>query len=253
MAETIAIEADSLTAGPGKRTVLRGVSLCPVPGTLTALIGPNGAGKTTLLRALAGTLPLQSGQVRIAGTPISEFKRPDLARKVALLPQTRDLAWDLSVLDVVSLGRFPFGARLGALSETGQAAVRDAMQTCDLGGFENRRVSSLSGGEQARVHLARTLATEAPIMLLDEPAPALDLRHQHRLFDALKRVAKMRNATILFSVHSPQLAKAYADNIIALKSGIIAYDGPADTLSRSDLKGLFDLDDAATAMILGGD
>lgn len=199
---------------------------------VTMLIGPNGAGKTTLIRLLLGLLSPDSGTVQWAG-------EAPLAQTAAYLPQSRPLIWPQPVRDVVALGRFAFGALPSRLSEADAAAVERAMGYADVAHLAERAADTLSGGEAARVHLARALAAETPYLIADEPAAALDLRHQHAVM-ALFRDLAAQGRGVLAVVHDLGLAAAYADRLIWMDQGRIIADGsPADTLTAERLAAVF--------------
>ena len=199
---------------------------------VTMLIGPNGAGKTTLIRLLLGLLTPDSGTVAW------DSDRP-LAQTVAYLPQSRPLIWPQPVRDVVALGRFAYGGLPSRLSEADAAAVERAMAAADVTHLAERAADTLSGGEAARVHLARGLAAEAPYLIADEPAAALDLRHQHAVM-ALFRTRPAEGRGVLAVVHDLSLAATYADRLIWMQQGRIIADGtPADTLTPERLSAVF--------------
>ncbi|MBX7534963.1 ABC transporter ATP-binding protein [Qipengyuania sp. GH1] len=202
-------------------------------GTLTALIGPNGSGKTSLLRLALGIVPGDTGEVRIGGMPSGELSPIERARRVAYLPQTRPLVWPQPVEDIVALGRFAYGAALGRLSPEDKAAVTRAIAACQLEGFENRAADTLSGGELARVHLARALAAETALVVADEPVAALDPRHQHqtmRLFADMARDGR----GVLTVIHDLDLAVRYADRLLWMHDGRIVADGPPEATCTPD-------------------
>lgn len=210
---------------------------------VTMLIGPNGAGKTTLLRLLLGLFPPNSGTV-------AWDSDAPLAQTTAYLPQARPLIWPQPVRDVVALGRFAFGALPSRLSEVDSAAVERAMEQADIAHLAERTADTLSGGEVARVHLARALAAESPYLIADEPAAALDLRHQHAVM-ALFRALAAEGRGVLAVVHDLALAAAYADRLIWLEQGRIIADGaPAETLTAERLVAVFGV--AATVEARGG-
>jgi iron complex transport system ATP-binding protein len=196
------------TARLGGRDVLAGVTFTAEAGTFTALCGPNGAGKTTLLRALAGLLP---------GTP-----RPD-PRSVAYLPQGARSAWGLTVRQVAALGRIPHG-------DTAEAAVAHALSACALTDLADRRVDQISGGQARRAMLARVLASEPRVLLLDEPVADLDPAAAHDIMAVLRAIATA-GGTVVAVLHALDLAAAYVDRMVVLQAGRIVADGaPADAL-----------------------
>ncbi len=232
------LDVVGLSVGRQGKIVLADVGFSAGPAERIAIIGPNGAGKSTLLRAIAGRLQAQ-GKVTITGVP--EWDRAARARALAYLPQERIFHWPMRVRDVIALGRIPHGWRGGAFSATDETAVARAIADLDLSLFENRTVEKLSGGEQARVALARALAVEAPILLADEPVAALDARHQLAALGALKRRAE--TGTLVITVlHDLTLAARWATRILLLDSGRLAADGaPGAVLTAEQLETVYEV------------
>lgn len=193
-------------------------------GELVALVGPNGAGKSTLLACLAGDVHIR-GDLRIQGSPITELNPGRLARLRAVLPQNPTISFPFRVHEVVRMGRTPWSTSRGSDDDR---IVLDAMAATDVGHLAGRILSSLSGGEQARVSLARILAQETPILMLDEPTAALDIHHQEHTFELLRdRVDQ--GAAVIAVVHDLELAAAYADRVVLLDDGRVVMDGPPRT------------------------
>ncbi|MFF4451495.1 heme ABC transporter ATP-binding protein [Streptomyces goshikiensis] len=216
-------EASDLHVRLGRREVLAGIELAARAGEVLALVGPNGAGKSTLLAALAADLPAASGVVRIDGRPVGDWSAPDLALRRSVLPQAAALAFPFPVEDVVRMGRAPWAGTPYADSD--EEAVAAAMAATEVTGFAERPFSALSGGERARVALARVLAQGAPLLLLDEPTAALDLRHQELVLRICRERAAAGDAVVVV-LHDLGLAAAYADRAAVLHDGRIAADGP---------------------------
>jgi iron complex transport system ATP-binding protein len=233
------LEVRSLTIDLGTRRVLDGVDLSLEPGRLTALIGPNGAGKTTLLRAMAGLATPRAGEVVLNGATVARMRASERARAIAYLPQGGAVAWPLRVASVVALGRLPYGERPDDLPPLSREAVATALRSVGLQGFEDRPATSLSGGERARMLLARALATQAPVLLADEPVGALDPRHQLVVLDVLKAHARA-GATVVAILHDLTLAARFADEIVLLEQGkIVASGPPAAALTEARLAASF--------------
>lgn len=193
-------------------------------GELLALVGPNGAGKSTLLSVLAADLPPTSGAVRIHGRPASAWSAPELALRRSVLPQSASLSFPFTVEEVVRMGRAPWSS---ARPEDDDAAVAEAMAATEVTGFAARPFSALSGGERARVALARVLAQRAPLLMLDEPTAALDLRHQELVLRLCRERALAGDAVVVV-LHDLGLAAAYATRVAVLRAGGVAADGPPD-------------------------
>lgn len=193
-------------------------------GEFVALLGPNGAGKTTLLRAILGLGRRASGRVTIDDKPVGRMRTGQRARAMAYLPQSRPLAWPVSVRNLVALGRFAHGAGAGRLSDTDADAVDQALAACELTSFANRASDTLSGGELARVHVARALAARAPIVLADEPVAALDPKYQHQVMGILADFVAKGGAALVV-IHDVGLAAQYASRLIWMRDGQILADG----------------------------
>lgn len=233
------ISAEHLCVSLNDRDVARDVSFWLGDGEMAALVGPNGAGKSSVLKALAGVVASE-GEVRIGGLPSDKLTVRERAKHLAWLPQSRPVAWNLGVEDVVALGRFaqapaPFD-RMGAAD---QAAVHDALDKADAAHLCGRSFQALSGGEQARVHLARLLASPAPVLLLDEPCAALDVAHQLDLMQALAAEAAA-GRTLLIVLHDLELAMRFCPRILVMQAGTLVADGaPEAALSGETLADVF--------------
>lgn len=206
------------------RSILTTPSISFAEGTLTAILGPNGAGKSTLLkRALlvdgeyAGTL--------VGTEELAALTPTERSRRIAYLPQKPALAWPLSVSDAVALGRFAFGAGPGRLQAEDYQAVEEALKDTNLESLKDRRTDSLSGGELARVHIARLLAAETPVIVADEPTASLDPKHQHQLMELLRKQT-MTGKTVVIVLHDLALSYRYAKNVVLLKDGQLLAHGP---------------------------
>ncbi|MEE4152829.1 MAG: ABC transporter ATP-binding protein [Erythrobacter sp.] len=241
-----ALEASGLTYRAGSRALVSDASFALEPGTLTMLIGPNGAGKTTLLRLALGLLEPAGGQALIGGSEARTLSPPERARRAAYLPQARPLIWPQPVRDIVALGRFSHGAVPGRLSADDAAAVARAIAACGLEGLEERAADTLSGGELSRVHLARALAAEAPVLAADEPVAALDPRYSHEVLRIFLAAARA-GAAVLTVIHDLALAARYADRLLWMQEGRIVADGtPGATLTPDRLAAVFAIDAEVT-------
>jgi len=223
----------------GSGLVLDGVSCGVAGGRFLAVVGPNGSGKTTLVRALSGLVRLERGEVRLEGKPLGEWTRPALARVLAVVPQGEEVAFPLRVDETVMLGRY---ARLGSFAAPGaadRAAVADALARSDVAALAGRTIDSLSGGEWQRVRLARALAQEPRVLVLDEPTTSLDVRHEMELFELVRRLVDGGLAGLVIT-HHINLAARFADRMILLSAGRVAAEGaPADVLRREILREVF--------------
>ncbi len=221
----------------GHRWILRAVDLDARRGEVLALVGPNGAGKSTLLAALAGDRPLDEGAVSLDGTPLSSWTWRELAMRRAVLPQEVALSFPFSTRAVVEMGRAPWFGTDRAGEDP--AAVADAVARVEVTGFLDRPVTTLSGGERARVALARVLAQRAGTLLLDEPTAALDLRHQELVLRVAREDAA-RGAAVVVVLHDLGLAAAHADRIALLGEGRIRRVGsPGEVLTGPSLSEVY--------------
>ena len=231
------LSAEGLGVDLAGRRAVSDVAFTLPKGRLVALIGPNGAGKTTLLRAVAGLIAA-TGRIALEGRAVADLTPRERARRIAYLPQGYQAHWPLTGREIVALGRFPphgasDPARLGAADA---AAVETALGKADALPFAGRSILALSGGERARVMLARVLAVEAGLLLADEPTAALDPRHQILVMEALKAEAA-RGALVIAATHDLGLAARHADGIMAMRDGrLVALGGPRDVLDAAFLR-----------------
>lgn len=235
---TALLQAKSVTVALRGRPVVREASLALRPGELTALVGPNGAGKTTLVRALAGLVACD-GAIWLGDDTLSSLSEKDRARRLSYLPQGHVFHWPLAVAAIVALGRMPHRDPFTPLTDDDRAAVSRAMAATQIEPFAARPITTLSGGERARVAIARALATEAPILLADEPTASLDARHQLKVMRLLHDAAR-RGAAVLAVIHDLALAARFADRVIVMDEGrIVADDTPARALTAERIGAVF--------------
>ncbi len=213
---------------------LAGISLAVNSGEMLGIIGPNGSGKSTLLRLMAGILHPAEGTVRLAGRPVSSFRRLDLAREVAFLPQSPSASFEFTVREVVALGRYPYQGPLGLLSESDREVVRKALRDTDAEPLAERYFSTLSGGERQRVLVASVLAQEPRIMLLDEPSAGLDIHHKSHVFDVLWLLSRQGIAVVIVT-HDLNAASEFCDTLALLKDGNLMQVGPPSRVIREEL------------------
>ena len=238
-----ALAAKNVTVRLGAREIVRDASLTLNAGELVALVGPNGAGKTTLMRALAGLIPAD-GAIALDGRPLSSLKARERARAIAYLPQGHVFHWPMSVAAIVMLGRAPHADTFSSTTPDDRAAVARALAMTETEAFADRAVTTLSGGERARVALARALATQAPVLLADEPTAALDPRHQLTVMELLRQAARGGGA-VLAIMHDLTLAARFADRVAVMDRGAIVADGdPAAAMSHERLAAVFGIESA---------
>ncbi|MBA8814968.1 iron complex transport system ATP-binding protein [Microbacterium halimionae] len=233
-ATTLAFEVRAVGYRIGAATILDDVSLDVPYGRVLALVGPNGAGKSSLLSVLTADISPSSGEVLLDGKSLAQHHITELARTRAVLLQSNQVSFAFSAYDVVEMGRAPW---IGAHVDDGQAGDDDAiiaesMLRTDVQHLAHRPFSSLSGGERARVSLARVLAQDTRIVLLDEPTAALDLRHQEDVLRIARQLAESRRAVVVV-LHDLSLAAAYADEVAMIDAGrLVAHGAPADVFTE---------------------
>ena len=221
------------------RPILDDVTFDIVTPGLTVVVGPNGAGKSTLLRALAGLTPVHTGTIRINGTALGSMTATERARAIGYLPQERTVHWPLSARRIVALGRLPHQMPGAVLGPHDMAAIDAALSAMDANGLADRPILELSGGERARILIARVLAQEPAIMLADEPTAGLDPRHQWALFERLEAIAA-RGTRIIVALHDLALASRFARTVLLIADGRLAAVGSSeDVLTPERLATIF--------------
>jgi iron complex transport system ATP-binding protein len=243
------LQAQGVSVQLGGALVVDRADVALHAGELVALVGPNGAGKTTLIRALAGLLPSE-GRIAIDGRPLDAILPRERARRIAYLPQGNVFHWPLAVADVVALGRHPHADPLGRVSDADRAAVAEALDMTETRALAARPVTTLSGGERARVALARALATQAAVLLADEPTVSLDPRHQLTVMNLLREAARAGGA-VLAVVHDLALAARFAGRVLVMDRGRIVADAqPAQALTAARIAAVFGVE---VAIVDAGD
>jgi iron complex transport system ATP-binding protein len=232
------IVGDDLGVRLGRAEILRGVSFSIAAGEWVGLLGPNGSGKTTLLRTLAGLLPYD-GRLDLRGRPIRAWRAGDLARTLAFVRQAPTFAFDLSVRDLVLLGRAPHKRLLESWHHGDHDRVERALAQVDLEGFASRSILQLSGGERQRAFLAQAMVQEADILLLDEPTAHLDVHHQYEFLERIHELSAS-GRTVVSVFHDLELALRYAHRVIVVEEGLIAASGaPEEVLTAGLIESVF--------------
>ncbi len=237
------LEIRGLSAGYEGEFVVRGVSLKLGPGEFAAVLGPNGSGKSTLIRAVLGLLGNVSGEVYAGTKEVGGLARREIARTMAYVPQLPDPVFDFTAGEVVLMGRYARQGRLEAVTAGDERAVREAMEATHTLPFRDRNLSRLSGGERQRVFIARALAQDTPLLLLDEPSLHLDINYQAEIYGLLRGLQHDRKKTVLVAEHNINLAAAHADRLIFLRDGSLAAEGtPRETLTAETIRAVFGAD-----------
>ncbi len=222
-------------AYPGGLRAIQDVSIDIPPASMTAVIGSNGSGKSTLIRLLAGLLAPAAGTILLEGTPLTAWQPRLRARQIAYMPQSTMTVFPFRAIEVVLSGRTPYAPRFGFENERDCAIAREALEATGAAHLAERCVTALSGGERQMVILARALAQEPRVLLLDEPAASLDLKHRAELMRTLARLRQTRGLSVVMITHDLQLTGSLFDRIFALRCGKVAAQGPPDEILRSGL------------------
>jgi len=227
----------------GSVRVLENVSFSIGSGELVGLLGPNGSGKTTLLKTISGALRPKAGAVYLNETEIFGMKSREVARNIAVVPQNTDVNFDFTALDIVLMGRHPHLSRFKLESEKDLTVAKNAMELTNTWHLAERRINELSGGERQRVIIARALAQEPKVLLLDEPTTHLDINSQLEIMDLLKRLCIQKGLVVLAVFHDFNLAARYCDTIILLNKGkIVSIGGVDEVLTSENIRKVFKVD-----------
>lgn len=233
------VEFDDVTVTLGGREVVRQASLTVEPGTVVGLVGPNGSGKSSLLRTLYRALKPRQGTVRLSGQDVQRLSGRQAARAVAVMLQDPPTDFDLNVYETVLLGRAPHHASFGRDTAEDLRIVDEAMRRAEINDVGDRMVATLSGGQRQRVMLARALAQESPVLVLDEPSNHLDISHQHELMSTVRSLGR----TVIAALHDLNLATQYCDRVVVLADGrIVAAGPPARVFSPELIRTTFGVD-----------
>lgn len=237
------LRAESLSLGYDETTVVDSLDVAIPDGRITVIVGANASGKSTLLRGLARLLKPSSGRVLLDGTALDDMRAIEVAKVLALLPQSPIAPDGITVADLVGRGRYPHQGWFRRWSPDDDAAVGDALAATGSDDLANRLVGSLSGGQRQRVWVAMALAQQTDLLLLDEPTTYLDINHQVELLDLLTGLNATNNTTIVLVLHDLNLAFRYAHHLIAMKGGAIVVEGaPADVVTADVITDVFGLD-----------
>ncbi len=230
------LEVEDVHVAFGRVKALSGVSIAVEPGQVQGIIGPNGSGKSTLVRVLAGLKRPTQGRVILDGYPLENLPRQARARQIGFVAQETSVAFPLTVWEFVLLGRTPYTGGLGFETAADHAAARSALERVDLDGFAGRLLDQISGGERQRAVLARALAQQPRVLLLDEPTSFLDLRHSVVFLDLVRDLARDEGLAVAVVLHDLNLAAIYCDRLLLLSSGTeVASGPPAEVLGYETL------------------
>ncbi len=229
-----ALGVSGLVCGYGEKTILQGISFEIKLGEFVGIVGANGCGKTTLLRALSGIIKIKSGEISVYGKNLKELSRRDIAREVALVPQLMEPVEGITVLDLVLLGRTPYLERFDFVNQDDVDIAKWAIGEVGIEEIADKKLSELSGGEFQRAVIARALAQEPHLMLLDEPISHLDIRYQMKILKILRKLRYQR--TIVSTFHDLNMASRFCQRLILMKKGeIVAFGRPDEVLTKENI------------------
>ena len=241
------IEVDRVSKSYGRARVVDDVSVVIPKGGVTAIIGPNGAGKSTLLSIMARLVPMDAGRVRVDGLDVTTTKGDVLARRLAVLRQDNHLAARLTVRDLVAFGRYPHSK--GRPTAEDARHIERAVERLGLQGLEDRFLDELSGGQRQRAFVAMALCQDTDYLLLDEPLNSLDMKRAAEMMALVRHTADTRGTTVVVVLHDINFASCYADRIVAMRDGRIAFEGTPEELMRKEvLAAIYDMDIAIHAI-----
>jgi iron complex transport system ATP-binding protein len=236
---SLTVEIENLSFAYGQQIVLQDMSFGVERGQFLAVAGPNGAGKSTLLNLICGLLRPQKGQIRIDGTDVDSYSIKALSRKVAVVRQEFVPEFDFTTAEIVAMARTPYMSTFGFESESDREIIAQALEMTETSRFESRPIRQLSGGERQRVFIARALAQQSPILLLDEPTTFLDFKHQVDIYDLLKEVQSQTNKTIIAVTHDINLAIQYCDKALLISDKTFHLGDINEVLSRERIEEVF--------------
>lgn len=236
------ISINNLTFAYDNRLIFNDLSVSFPQGGFCSILGPNGSGKTTLLKCIVGLLQPSGGTIILDGKPMAEYKKMDLARKIAYVPQYQDIVFDISVFDYVMLGRNPYQTPWEMQRTEDKEIVEEMLQKCNVWHYRDTLLQSLSGGERQRVMIARAMAQQTGILLLDEPLSNIDVTHKFEIMDILQQLNEEQQVTVLIILHDLPIAKAYSKEVLLLKSGNALQFGDRNAvLTEENIRSCFNL------------
>lgn len=236
------ISINNLTFAYDNRVIFNDLSVSFPQGGFCSILGPNGSGKTTLLKCIVGLLQPSGGTIILDGKPMAEYKKMDLARKIAYVPQYQDIVFDISVFDYVMLGRNPYQTPWEMQRTEDKEIVEEMLQKCNVWHYRDTLLQSLSGGERQRVMIARAMAQQTGILLLDEPLSNIDVTHKFEIMDILQQLNEEQQVTVLIILHDLPIAKSYSKQVLLLKSGNALQFGDRNAvLTEENIRSCFNL------------
>ena len=250
--KSVKLFLDGLSVGYDKKPLISGMTLHVAQGEIVTLIGPNGSGKTTVLRGISKQLALMAGTVYLDGTDTGRMSGRELAEKMAVVMTDRVFPDMMTCREMVAQGRYPYTGRFGLLSSHDREIIEDALRTVNAEDIADKDIANISDGERQRIFLARALAQEPEVIVLDEPTSFLDIRHKTELLDILHRFSRVKGITVVMSMHEIDLAERISDKIVCIKDGMIAGSGrPEDVFTDEMISYLYGMDKGSFNVLLG--
>lgn len=237
------IEAEGLYVSYGQLDIIENMSISIPKNKITMIIGANGCGKSTLLKTMARILPPRKGTIKINGTSLKELSQKNIAKQMAFLPQSPSIPNGLLVKELISYGRYPHQRAFKGLTQKDLSIMEWAMEVTGLTEYSDRPVENLSGGQRQRAFIAMALAQDTELLLLDEPTTYLDMSHQLEILLLLQKLNKEQNRTIVMVLHELNNATRFADHIVGISNGKIAFEGePKDVITNENLNKIYGID-----------
>ncbi len=237
------LKIDEIEFAYGEEVILKDISFNIEEGEFISIIGPNGSGKSTLLKTLNNIYTPRKGNIYLDGEKIQKIKRREIAKRISLVPQESQINYEFTVEEIVTMGRHPYKRRFEKENLEDKRIIEEAMEMTYTTKLRDKLITEISGGEKQRVIIAKALAQNSSIILLDEPTSSLDINHQIEVLELLKKLNKNKNTTVVIVLHDINIASRYSDRIIFLKDGkIISKGRPEEVVTKNNIKKAYDMD-----------
>lgn len=252
MSDNLVLSAENIAVGYGKNIIVDGLSFELCRGKVLTLIGPNGAGKSTVLKTITAQLPVISGKIALCGKNLGDMNEGDIAKRLSVLLTEKITAEKMTCGDIASTGRYPYTGKFGVLNDKDREIVKNAMQLTSVYGLYDRNFAKISDGQRQCVMLARAIAQEPEVMLLDEPTSFLDIGHKLQILSLLRRLAAERNIAVIQSLHELDLAQKFSDTVLCIRDGKADRIGTPEQIFKKDyIEGLYGIADGSYDVLYG--